>query len=156
MSTWRFILLVVVALLAVEGLLALRIWMQATGQPIESDGAQSLFDVTDTLVSPLTVFTADKPLRESGVVDFTVLASVEFYVVAALSLIAFVVLANGGWNRLMALRSVRHPDFVLEQMKDKPIRRVWQPTEVTAYRSGRLYTSHLTNGHRARATRGNK
>ena len=152
MSTWRFVFLIVFSLLAIEGLLALRVWMQATAQPIDSDGAQGLFDITDTLAAPLFIVTGEKPLRESGVVDFTVLASIEFYVVVALILIACVVLVNGGWNRLMALRPAHHPDFVLQQMKDKPIRRVWQPVAATHVRPGRLYVSHLSNGRKARVS----
>lgn len=151
MSTWRFVFLVVFALLIIEGLLALRLWTQATARPIDSDGAQGLFDITDVLASPLAIVTGE-PLRESGVVDFTILASIEFYVIAALALIAAVVLLNGGWNRLLALRPVHHPDFVLQQMKDKPVRRVWQPIAGSHSHSGRLYVAHLSNGRKARVT----
>jgi hypothetical protein len=127
MKTSRLVILIVLTVVLVEAMLLLRVWIQATAKPMDSEGVVSLVDTTDVLASPAALLTGEEALRESGVVDFTVLVAIEAYVVAAIVIVLVIVGLNGGWNRLMALRPVHLPDFVVRQMQAPVERRIWQP-----------------------------
>jgi hypothetical protein len=116
---------------------------------MDSEGAQSLFDTTDVLAAPAALFTGEEPLRESGVVDYTLLVSIEAYVVIALLLIVFVAGLNGGWNWIKALWPVQYPDFMVQQMKPPRVRRVWQPASGLGARTTRHYVVHAIKLGRA-------
>ncbi len=148
MKTSTVIVMIVLLVLLIEGFLGLRVWMQSTDREVNSNGMESLYEITDALAAPAAILTRDEPLQASGVVDFTVLVAIEAYAVAALALIVAIVLVSGGWHRLLALRPVRYPDFVLEQMKPPAVRKVWQPVSGPAAGRSKHYVVHLTRqGH---------
>lgn len=79
----------------VEALLALRVWAQLTGRPIESQEMSLLFLVTRELASPLTLVTHEAPRETTGIVDFTVLVAMEAYLIGTLALIAGCFVVSG-------------------------------------------------------------
>jgi hypothetical protein len=89
-------------------------------------------------------------LQEAGVIDFTVLVAIEAYAIAALALIVLIVLVSGGWHRLLALRPVRYPAFVVDQMKPPSVRRVWQPVSGSTARRTKHYVVHTTRRNSGR------
>ena len=144
MKTSHLVLLIVVTLIVVEAMLGLRVWIQSTSGPMDRQGVVSLFDTTDVVASPASLLTGKDALRESGVVDFTVLVAIEAYLVGALVLVLVIIGVNGGWKWLMALRSVQLPEFVVEQMEQSRVRRVWQPAfHAGNPRRARRYVVHL-------------
>jgi len=148
MKTSRLIALIVLLVLLIEGFLGLRVWMQSTDRDVDSDGMESLYEITDVLAAPAALLTGDEPLQESGVVDFTVLLAIEAYAIAALAVIVVIVLVSGGWHRLLALRPVQYPDFVVDQMKPPVVRRVWQPVSGPIAGRARHIVVHTTKqGH---------
>jgi hypothetical protein len=153
MKTSTMIAMIVLLVLLIEGFLGLRVWMQSTDRELDSDGMESLYEITDFLAAPAAILTGDEPLQASGVVDFTVLVAIEAYAVAALALIVAIVLVSGGWHRLLALRPVRYPDFVVEQMKPPSVRRVWQPVVGPAATGSRHYVVHFTRQGRSQTRR---
>ena len=148
MKTPRLIALIVLLLLLVEGFLGLRVWAQSTDRELDADGMESLYEITDALAAPAALLTGDEPLQESGVVDFTVLVAIEAYAIAALAVIVAIVLVSGGWHRLLALRPLHYPDFVVDQMKPPAVRRVWQPVSGLVAGRARHIVVHTTKqGH---------
>jgi hypothetical protein len=141
--------LIVLLVLLTEGFLGLRVWMQSTDREVDSEGMESLYEITDALAAPATILTGDEPLQASGVVDFTVLVAIEAYAIAALALIVTIVLVSGGWHRLIALRPVHYPDFVVQQMKPPVVRRVWQPVTGPITGGSRHYVVHVTRQRRS-------
>src|SRR5687767_12276436 len=127
MKTSTLIALIVLLVLLIEGFLGLRVWTQSTDREVNSNGMENLYEITDALAAPAALLTGERPLQRSGVVDFTLLVAIEVYAVAALTVIVATVLVSGGWHRLLALRPVHYPDFVVKQMKPQAVRRVWQP-----------------------------
>ena len=79
----------------VEALLALRVWAQLTGRPIESEEMSLLFRVTRELASPLVLVTHEAPRETTGIVDFTVLVAMEAYLIGMLALIAACFVVSG-------------------------------------------------------------
>jgi hypothetical protein len=149
MKTSTMIAMIVLLVLLIEAFLGLRVWVQSTDGEVDSDGMESLYEITDALAAPAAILTGDEPLQASGVVDFTVLVAIEAYAVAALALIVAIVLVSGGWHRLLALRPVRYPDFVVEQMKPPVVRRVWQPVAGLAGHGSKHYVVHVTKQRRS-------
>jgi hypothetical protein len=90
-----FLSVVLLCGIVVEALLALRIWAQLTGKPIESDEMSLLFRVTRELAAPLVLVTHEAPLETTGIVDFTVLVAMEAYLIATLALIAAIFVVSG-------------------------------------------------------------
>lgn len=149
MKTSTLIYLIVLLVLLIEGFLGLRVWMQSTDRAVDSNGMESLYEITDALAAPAALLTGEETLQESGVVDFTVLVAMEAYAIAALVLIVTIVLVSGGWHRLLALRPVHYPDFVIDQMKPPAVRRVWQPVSGPQAGSTRHYVAHVTQPGRS-------
>jgi hypothetical protein len=88
MKRITFVTFILFCAVLVEGLLALRVWAQLTGRPIDTEEMSLLFKVTRELASPLVMVTHEAPLETTGIVDFTVLVAMEAYLIAALALIA--------------------------------------------------------------------
>jgi hypothetical protein len=144
MKTRSLITLILIAGVAIEAALLIRVWAQSTSQPMDGTGMTVLFDVTDVLASPFSAITGDLPSKESGVVDYTVLVALEAYFVAMVGVIVLVLVLRGGWSWLDQHRPVHLPDFVLAQMDHGRERRLWQPT-YTGRRSGaRFYVLHTS------------
>jgi hypothetical protein len=79
----------------IEALLALRVWAQLAGKPIESGEMSLLFRVTRELAAPLVLVTHEAPRETTGIVDFTVLVAMEAYLILTLALIAVWFVVSG-------------------------------------------------------------
>jgi hypothetical protein len=106
----------------VEALLALRVWAQLTGRPIESEEMSLLFRVTRELASPLVLVTHEAPRETTGIVDFTVLVAMEAYLIGMLTLIASYFVVCG----TLSLFS-HEPADVREPRSDSDEVPHWQP-----------------------------
>jgi hypothetical protein len=90
-----FLSVVLLSGIVVEALLALRVWAQLTGKPIDSEEMSLLFRVTRELAAPLVLVTHEAPRETTGIVDFTVLVAMEAYFIATLALIAACFVVSG-------------------------------------------------------------
>jgi hypothetical protein len=86
--------LIILAGIAAEGLLILRLWAQVTSRPVDSGNLRFLFSITQDLASPFGLITHEEPLQTSGIVDFTVLVAIEGYLIVTLALIAVCFFVN--------------------------------------------------------------
>ena len=112
--------------LAIETLLVVRIWAQASAQPVDSGLMEALFSVTDDLASWFSPLTGKEPLHATGVIDYAVLLAAEVYFVATLALLGITLAAMQGWSLFGRLRARELPQFVRDQMASTRPRRHWQ------------------------------
>ena len=104
---WRLVLLPfhhvalsVVALgVALEAVLAGRAFIQLTYEPQINGTAETILDKTDGLVAPFRALEGTTPLRETGVVEFATLATME----AVLIGVVVIVLALTFWSEMLHL-----------------------------------------------------
>jgi hypothetical protein len=143
MKTAIPLFLIALCFLAVELLLGLRIWAQATAQPIDSEEMTRLFEVTDDLAGPFEAITGQPPLPTTGVIDYTVMVAVEGYFV--LTLIAVFLLVFLG--RLIAFvlhhRVRQMPAFVAKIEAPRRRRLAWQPVAAEQHPGRRYYMTFV-------------
>ena len=120
-------LLIVLTGLAIEAMLLVRIWAQATAQPVQDGLMEGLFSLTDDLASVFTPLTGEAPLHETGVIDYAVLLAAEVYFVATLALLGLTLAAIKGWALFGRLRRRSLPPFVQAEIAYVRPRRHWQP-----------------------------
>lgn len=117
-------LLVLSVGLLIEALLALRLWLQVTSEPIQEEWQAQVLDLTDVLASPFQIFTGTAPNSQVGIVDFTVLVALEGYFAAVVLALAVIYLAGRVAQALRA-RPKALPAFIAEM--ERPPARYWQP-----------------------------
>jgi hypothetical protein len=143
MKTAVPLFLIAVGFLAVEVLLGLRIWAQATAEPIDSEEMVRLFEVTDDLASPFEAITGRPPLHTTGVIDFTVLVAVEGYFVVTL-IAVFMLLFLGSLISFVLHHRVRsRPAFVAKIEAPRRRRLVWQPVMAEQHPGRRYYLTFV-------------
>jgi hypothetical protein len=140
MKTVLPFLLIALCFVLIETLLGMRIWAQATAQPIDSEEMVELFEITDDLAGPFEALTGEPPLRTTGVIDFTVFVAMEGYFVAMLALV-FVLFILGRLIAFLGRRSPQPPPAFVQKIEaPRPRRQAWQPL-VVSHTGKRFYLS---------------
>ena len=134
---------VVLSLLAataiVEAMLAFRLWIQVTAQPVEAQSTLSLMSLSDKLALPFRFVTGKAPLSGTGVIDYTLLTAMEGYFIAMLALL-FLTFAFGrttGW--LAEHSSTPVPRFVVVETSYAHRRAALQSVHSTLHEGVRFY-----------------
>ena len=113
MKRASIVLCLLAATLIVEAMLAFRLWIQVTAQPVEAQSSLSLMSLSDKLALPFRFVTGKAPLSATGVIDYTLLTAMEGYFIALLALLflTFVFGRTTGWLAAHSSRPV--PRFVI-------------------------------------------
>ena len=153
MKTALPLFVVALCFLVIEALLVLRIWAQATAEPIDTNEMVRLFTVTDDLAEPFQALTGEPPLRTTGVIDFTVLVAIEGYFIAMLVLI-FITFVLGRILGFFASRRPRKlPAFVQALEAPRSRRQAWQPLTASQRSGKRFYVSFNLRDERTAHTK---
>jgi hypothetical protein len=82
--TGYLLLLTIAVAVAVEFLLAVRLWAQLTNQDIASGELGSVYSFTNDLVAPFLKYDSVTPVRPTGILEVATLTAIEAYLVGAL------------------------------------------------------------------------
>jgi len=111
-AAWSALIPAILAVaLSIEGLLALRLWTQLTGQTVTGVKA-TVMAVTDVLVSPFAGYDSFQSAKETGIFQYSTLVAIEVYLVAAIGAVVAVLLLRLTWtlaasaSRGLAIRRV--------------------------------------------------
>lgn len=69
---------------AVIGLLALRIWLQLTGDTAAGGLTGLLYGLSGHLTAPFSAFEPATPVRDNGILEFSTLVALEAYLIATM------------------------------------------------------------------------
>jgi hypothetical protein len=131
--------LIVLCFLVIEVLFAVRVFLQATAEPIETEEVVRLFELTDDLAAPFEPLTGEPPLRTTGVIDFTVLVAMEGYFVITLGVVFVLFFLGRIIDFLSRHRSQEPPPFVAKIEAPRRRRQAWQPLATAQHRGKRFY-----------------
>ena len=84
LSPGWLMLYVIAAGIAVQGLLALRVWFQLAGDTGRGGLAGSAYELSSILVGPFKSFEPTTPIKDSGILEFSSLVAIEAYLIATL------------------------------------------------------------------------
>jgi hypothetical protein len=118
--------------------MALRIWIQVSARPVDTDSATVLFSVTRDLARPAELITGSPPLQETGVIDITTLVAMEAYFIATLAAIVLV-LTYGEGRGILTARARKAPPFAAELEREGRRRPLWQPIDTARHPGIRFY-----------------
>lgn len=93
------VLLALVAGLATEALLGVRLWAQLTSQTVDGGLLAAVFDVTHPLVSPFDKYEPSRPIRETGILEIATLIAMQVTLVAT-AVVMLVIVLFGALLRL--------------------------------------------------------
>ena len=141
MKTAAPFLLVLLCFLAIEALLLVRVWAQATSQPMETDAMAQVFSLSDQLASPFEGLTGDPPLQTTGVIDFTILVAIEGYFIAMLAVVFVLFWLAGLRVFLRGRRTEELPPFAQAIEAPRNRRQAWQPVTGSRLPSRRYYVA---------------
>jgi hypothetical protein len=134
--------------------MALRIWIQVSARPVDTDSATVLFSVTRDLARPAELITGSPPLQETGVIDITTLVAMEAYFIATLAAIVLV-LTYGEGRGILTARARKAPPFAAELEREAAVaahrhRQTPRDTVLSADTPARRYRHSLNDHPRAR------
>ncbi len=121
------VLLIVLSGLLLEALLGARLWVQATSQDVGNVWISPLMSVTDVLTEPFALFVGRHQLGRSGIIDYSVLVTMEAYFVGMIGLLVLAGATKGAVSLILDLRPVHLPDFVIDETKPAHETKFWQP-----------------------------